>query len=167
MAKDYWLDANVFIQAKNGPYGFDIAPGFWEIIEDFAQRGIIRSPMNVRAELIYHQKDDLSKWANKSSVKASGLFESSDHAVQIKVGEIAQFVQERYGAVKAKPFLNGADPWVIAHACVNKACVVTWESTVPPNSGQIKIPNIGKQFGVACKNTYDLIRALGVKFGRS
>jgi hypothetical protein len=82
VAKDYWLDANVFIQAKNGPYGFDIVPGFWEAIEDFAKLGVIRSPVRVLAELTHHQKDDLSKWAVKSSVKTSGLFESSDQAVQ-------------------------------------------------------------------------------------
>ena len=29
MSRKYVLDANVFIQAKNDYYGFDICPGFW------------------------------------------------------------------------------------------------------------------------------------------
>jgi hypothetical protein len=30
----FLLDADVFIQAKNGPYAFDIAPGFWQGLQD-------------------------------------------------------------------------------------------------------------------------------------
>ena len=153
MAKDYWLDANVFIRAKNGPYGFDIAPGFWEIIEDFAKRGIIRSPKRVRRELTNH-KDELWTWALKNSITKSELFESSDQAVQTKVGKLAEFVRAGYDVIKAKPFLDHADPGVIAHACVNKACVVTWDVLVAPSSGKIEIPNVAKQFGVDCKNIY-------------
>jgi Domain of unknown function (DUF4411) len=120
------LDANVFIQAKNGPYGFDIAPGFWELIEDFAKQGILRSPIRVRKELTDLKKDELSKWAVRDSVRDSGLFgASSDRAVQKIYGEIAQFVQDKYGTVKSKSFLDHGDPWVIAHACASRGLVVT------------------------------------------
>lgn len=29
----YLLDANVFIEAKNRYYGFDLAPGFWDWLD--------------------------------------------------------------------------------------------------------------------------------------
>ena len=37
----FCLDSNVFIQAKNGPYGFDIVPAFWEFLDKKAEEGII------------------------------------------------------------------------------------------------------------------------------
>jgi hypothetical protein len=30
----FLLDSNVFIQAKNFYYGFDICPGFWKWLDD-------------------------------------------------------------------------------------------------------------------------------------
>ena len=40
----FWLDTNVFITSKNTFYGFDIAPGFWEFIEQQAESGEIAAP---------------------------------------------------------------------------------------------------------------------------
>jgi hypothetical protein len=37
----YLLDANVFIQAKNSYYGFDICPAFWEWIDQKSAEGVI------------------------------------------------------------------------------------------------------------------------------
>ena len=31
---EYWLDSNIFIEGKKGPYGFDIAPRFWVLIDE-------------------------------------------------------------------------------------------------------------------------------------
>jgi len=39
----YYLDANVFIQGKNGPYGMDIASSFWKLLDSQAEAGVICS----------------------------------------------------------------------------------------------------------------------------
>ena len=56
----YWLDANVFIQAKNGPYAFDIAPSFWNWLVSMADQGIFKSPTQVYGELA-NGTDDLAR----------------------------------------------------------------------------------------------------------
>jgi hypothetical protein len=45
------LDANVFIQAKNDYYGFDLAPGFWDWLDQENARGTVFSIERVGAEL--------------------------------------------------------------------------------------------------------------------
>lgn len=48
----YLLDSDVFIQAKNLHYGFDICPGFWDWIDMQRQFGTVVSIEKVRDELI-------------------------------------------------------------------------------------------------------------------
>lgn len=159
----YWLDANVFIEAKNNAYAFDIAPGFWEAIESLAKSNRIRCPDRVRTELL-SIKDELSAWVG--TVEPSGLFAGADQAVQRQVGNIAQFVQNNYETAQSKYFLDAADPWIIAHADLDKGVVVTLEQLAPSNSKRVKIPNICKHFNVPYMNTYFMLRKLGVSLGR-
>ena len=63
----YVLDANVFIEAKNRYYAFDLMPSihrFWEILVRYASDGRIRSIDRVEKEL-QKEKDELSEWARK------------------------------------------------------------------------------------------------------
>ncbi|WP_257494733.1 DUF4411 family protein [Actinomyces wuliandei] len=57
----YLVDANVLIQAKNGYYAFDIAPGFWEWIDQAHDQGRVFSIDKVRDEL-FRGDDELSDW---------------------------------------------------------------------------------------------------------
>src|SRR5579864_3868468 len=109
----HWLDSNVFIQAKNGPYGFEFAPGFWLWVETATREGLVRSPISVYNELA-KGKDQLSRWAAK--MKSRELFVRPDRSVQRFFGDIATFVQSAYEHPYSAKFLDGADPWVIAHA---------------------------------------------------
>jgi hypothetical protein len=140
----YWLDANVFIEAHKGPYAFDIAPGFWKALEQFAKRGIIHSPIRVRTEIV-GKKDELEKWVCQIET-TSGLFAKPNRVVQKEFGKLAQFVQQTYSAAHTSKFLGDADPWVIAHAQVSKGTVVTLETLVSSASSKIKIPNVCRQF---------------------
>lgn len=55
------LDANVFIEAKNRYYGFDLVPAFWSWIEQQATSGEIASTDMVYDEL-EDGGDDLAQW---------------------------------------------------------------------------------------------------------
>ena len=35
---DYWLDSSVFIEGMKGPYGFDLAPRFWTVLDARVRR---------------------------------------------------------------------------------------------------------------------------------
>jgi hypothetical protein len=58
----YLLDANVFIEAKNRCYGFDVCAGFWDWILASHEEGAVISVENVESELVGGE-DELAAWA--------------------------------------------------------------------------------------------------------
>lgn len=160
-ASIYWLDANVFIQAKNGPYGFKLVPQFWIFLSEQLEQGIIRCPKMVYDELI-DGNDDLAAWFKPRREK--GLCHHPDEAVQQCFSTVANHVAMKFKPHQASEFLVGADGWLIAHAMNGDGIVVTQESDRSHKS-KIKIPTICKIFGVRCMNTYDMLGALGAHLG--
>jgi len=156
----YCLDSNVLIQAKNGPYAFDIAPGFWKLLDIQSTAGIIYSSTLVYKELT-EGTDNLADWVKDR--KDTSLFVEPCEKVQKAFQKIADYVSQSYNEPSAKVFLDRADPWIIAQAKIDKAVVVTHEILVPNNSFKAKIPNICKQFGVSYVNTYEMLRRLKAK----
>ncbi|HEV2071571.1 MAG TPA: DUF4411 family protein [Acidimicrobiales bacterium] len=80
------LDANVFIEAKNRYYGFDLVPAFWTWLEDQAESGEIAS-----TEMIYDELkdggDDLAAWV-KDRREVIFYVPSSSQAVANAVGRL-------------------------------------------------------------------------------
>ncbi len=157
----YCLDANVLIQAKNGPYGFDIVPRFWAWLDEMFADQTIYSSVMVFKELI-EGRDELSTWAR--DVGNRGFFVEPSEEVQRCLAEIADYVVSRYEAQQAQSFLAGADPWVIAQSRIDSAVVVTQEAPAGINSKKVKIPNICDEFHVRYVNTYGMMRVLGARF---
>lgn len=157
----YCLDTNVFIEAKKGPYGFDIVPAFWDWIDQQVANGTIYCSTMVYDELM-EGEDELSDWARLRV--NSGLFIEPDEVVQQYLRAIADYVNTNYEAIASSYFLGKADPWVIAHAKTDSSIVVTHEQTVPNNSHKVKIPNICVQFSVQYVNPYMMLRNLSARF---
>ena len=156
---NYWLDSDSLIQPKNGPYGFDIAPSFWNFIEQKMSEEIISSSIMVYSELENGDEDELLVWARQQ--KDNGCFIEPDQIVQTKFREIAEYVNGHYPQHQASEFLAGADPWLIAHAKAYGGKVVTFE--VPaPGSQRPKIPDVADAFEVETLNIYTMIRELGI-----
>ena len=159
---EYWLDSNIFIEGKKGPYGFDIAPRFWDLMDEMVAEGRISCPTRVYDELLNGQ-DDLAAWAQER--RESGLFVEPEASVQAAFGQVAEYVQASYPNTNAtQRFLDRADPWVISHAVVEGSAVVTMEIAVQPNVQKVKIPNVCSHFNVPCVNTYQMLRELGVRW---
>jgi hypothetical protein len=158
-ASIYWLDANVFIQAKNGPYAFNLVPQFWVFLSDQLEQGTIKCPKMVYDELI-GGNDDLASWFKPRREK--GLCHHANESVQQCVTTIANYVVTKFKPHQAAEFLVGADGWLIAHAMSGDGVVVTQESDRSHRS-KIKVPTICKIFGIPCMNTYEMLRALGAK----
>ena len=159
---DYWIDSTVFIEGKKGPYGFDIAPRFWKLVDELIDGERIASPVLVFDELEDGQ-DDLSEWAK--SRRHSGFFSQPSTEVQAALRAVVAYVNANYPPNHVtKRFLDRADPWVIAHALGEGGAVVTLEARVPGNSQKVKIPNVCDHFGVRSLTTYQMLRELGVSW---
>ncbi len=155
--RKYCLDSNILIQAKNGPYGFDIASSFWELLDQKFEEKVITTCMLVYKELA-DGNDELAAWIRER--RDNGCFIEPDKDVQDNFKKIADFINENYPQHEAAEFLSGADPWVIAYAKTINAVVVTQEKLVSDDSKKVKIPNICKKFGVPYVDTYQMLREL-------
>jgi len=161
----YWLDTNVFIQAKNGPYSFKVVPAFWAFLDEQIQAGNIRCPKMVYDELVGNEapRDDLALWVKNR--RQSGLFAPATRPVQVVMGTVADHVCDKYQHHQAAEFLRGADPWLVAHALHSKGIVVTHESGRKLNAKKVRIPNVCGELHVPCVNTYEMLERLGAEFG--
>lgn len=156
-----WLDADVLIQAKNQWYGFDFAPGFWKFLDEKVSDGIIRSSVMVYAELTEDYDDELAEWAKDR--KDTPLWVPTDQNVQTTASAIINWVNDNFEPARSAKFLNGADPWLIAHAKVDNGIVVTHEAPAGANTKTPKIPNIAQVFGLEVWNVVRLLRELNAK----
>ena len=160
----YWLDANVFIEAQNRKYPFGMFDSYWEWMSGRVAEGTIVCPKRVYQEIVgEHDHDDpLVKWFQTR--KGNGLCIASDHAVQEQVGIITKHVFTRYHqSPHAMNFSKGADPWIIAHAFVDDGVVVTQESNLRPDAQKARIPDVCKEFDVACIDGLKLLEKLKAK----
>lgn len=154
----HWLDADVYIQAKNGPYPFDMIPGFWVFLAEQLELGNIRSPKMVYDELT-DGNDILASWCKNRRNK--GICVKADKTVQDCFRKITNHVYDKH---KYKPrhagvFLQGGDGWVIAHAMATNGVVVTQESEKTKKT-KVKVPTVCKEFGIKCINTYEMLAQL-------
>ena len=160
---NYLLDANTFIEAKNRYYDMAVCPGYWEWIEQKFAAGEVASVETVGDELL-RGNDELKDWAADHKEIFLAV---SDEATQESFAEVAAHAAALAPEMKPgalEEFLGGADPWLIAKARLGDAVVVTHEQFNPQTRKKILIPNVCKQFGVSCINTFDLLRKLKAEF---
>lgn len=160
----YLLDANIFIQAKNDYYGFDLCPGFWDWLEQQNQVGQVFSIQPVQAELTV-SKDDLSKWAKE---KGDTFFLPFDQPAVAAMAEVSLWVQNGDFKDSAKrDFLDAADPLLVAFAKAHNHTVVSHEVFVPGERKKVKIPAVCRALQVPCVRTFEMLRKEGASFGLS
>lgn len=161
---DYWLDTSVFIAGRDGPYGFDLAPQFWTVVEGMSNGGLLACPRIVYDELLDVQ-DDLANWARIR--EAAGMFRDVDAAVDQESQRVVVYVEQHYPDNQFRErFLDGADLWIIAHALANGGTVVTHEQRNPERSSRVKIPNVCDHFNVRCIDVYQMLREQGIAWTR-
>lgn len=157
----YLLDSDVFIQAKNRHYGFDIVPGFWEWLVTANADGVLYSVERVAQEL-REGADELADWVGD---RDASFFLPPDDAV---VNGLAATIEWANGCGLYDPaavatFAQAADYYLIGHAHAHGHVVVTHE--VPANSRtKIKIPNACDGMGVQWTTPFEMLRAAGARF---
>ena len=152
----YLLDSNVFIQAKNGPYSFEIAPGFWKWLESFSHEQSFLTIKEVRDELIEYD-DELKDWILNFP---RNYFIEADLAIQSNLKTITNYVMTNTSFTPhyRNDFLAKADPWLIATALTRDYVVVTHEVKAGPGTRKVKIPNVCDYFGVNYINVFNLMK---------
>lgn len=144
----YVLDANVFIQAHQKYYGFDICPGFWlALIRQHATKKVC-SIDRIKTEL-EELNDDLKKWA-KEKAPSTFFKKTADKMVSDTFRKMVNWVQNEHQftpGAKAE-FASDADGWLIAYAKANDLVVVTHEEYAPEVKKKVPIPNVCMEFDV-------------------
>lgn len=161
----YLLDANIFITAARRYYAFDIVPGFWNSLIQLSTTNQIRSIDRVYLEL-KRGNDELSVWVKEN---LRGTFESTEQAdILASFGEIMRWAQlQKQFTDAAKGELadpKNADGWLVAYAKAKGCFLVTNEVFNPNVKSRIPIPNICQALGVSYVDTFQMLRALGVKY---
>ncbi len=155
----YLLDANIFIDAKNRYYGFDICPAFWEWLTKLNKSEIVFSIEKVGDELKIID-DQLSTWAAKHG---SNFFLSPDSSIQPAMDRVSNWAINRYDMPPVNIFLRSADYYLVAHALAHGHTVVTNE--VPANTPRkIKIPNACIGLNIKCMTPFEMLRSERARF---
>lgn len=162
--KRYLLDANVFIQAHQTYYGFDLCPGFWQALSRRNEVKRVFSIDKIKAELLA-LSDPLSDWV-KNTAPATLFKATADKAVTDAFRDMVNWVQnESQFTPEAKAeFASVADGWLVAYAKANGLIVVTHEEYAPDARKKVPIPNVCIEFDVEYCNTFEMLRALKVAF---
>lgn len=164
--KKYVLDANIFIEAHQTYYAFDLAPSFWEKLIYSAEKEKLISIDKIREELKNGNKGDkLSDWISNHFHE---WFEScADDKVYQCYGKIMDWAQnsDHFNDSAKEEFARSADAWVVAYAKAHNYTVVTHESYDQNIKKRIKIPNVCETFGIPYTNTFTMLRNLNIKIG--
>lgn len=162
----YLLDANIFIQAHQTYYAFDIAPSFWNELIHNAEQDKLVSIDQIKEELHSGKDDDpLSVWATN---EFKDWFKScTDEKVYKCYSEIMEWAQnhDRFKEAAKEEFAGVADSWILAYAKAYEYTIVTHETYDPNIKNRIKIPNVCEAFGISYTNTFNMLRDLNIKIG--
>jgi hypothetical protein len=157
----YLLDSNVFIEAKNRYYPFDVVPGFWDWVQAAHQTSDVRIVEAVRDELV-DANDDLSTWIK--AMPSSFVLPATAISIDI-LRNLSAWANggSQYSAAAVAEFLSVADYFLVAHARTVNATVVTNEVPAPAAKKRIKVPDACNALGVGYLSPFDMMRAEGVR----
>lgn len=156
----YLLDANVLIEAKNRYYGFDIAPGFWQWLEQAYEQFLICSIKPVQEEL-KEGNDRLATWAQEHPT----FFREIDQDTTKHFRTIADWAVSRHYTVAALTAFtsNDTDFLLVAYAREHNHIVVTHELSDSKARKRVKIPDACLAMKVQYTDTFQMLRDTGAK----
>ncbi len=158
MTVRFCLDTSVFINGWNKRYRIDVFPSLWDEINRLLQSGVAFSCDEVYRELAY-QDDALSSWAKERKA----FFELPSEQTVLTYSELIH----RFPNFAAQGGAgNEADPWLIAHARLAGAIVVTDEQSAsnPRSTKPPKIPNICEHLSLRWMTPIEFFAACKLSF---
>lgn len=161
----YLLDANVLITAHNFYYPVNAVPEFWEWLAFKAADGQIKMPIETYEEVrdgsSDEERDLLFGWITQEENKAALVLDE-----EVDLDLVTRVVEMGYAGDLTDQEIEqlGRDPFLIAYALHNPGgrCVVTTETSSPRKQRQNrKIPDVCNALGVACSDTFGMLKATG------
>jgi hypothetical protein len=160
------LDSNIFIEAKQRYYAFDVCPGFWDALIWQHGRGLVVSIDRVKKEL-KDCEDELTHWACNQMPNECFIETDSEYVLEA-YREVIEWVmaQDQFTPEAKAEFadLENADAWVIAFAKAVGGKVVTHEKPRPDAKRRVPIPNVCDGVGVLYTDTFEMLRTLTTQF---
>ena len=160
------LDSNIFIEAKQRYYAFDVCPGFWQALVWQYGQGMILSIDRVKNELVDFD-DELKTWT-LTTMPDGCFFETDTDPVLDAYREAITWVMAQpqfTDAAKAEFADTGnADAWIVAFAKAVGATIVTHEKSNPHVQRKVPIPNVCDALGVFYADTFEMLRTLETQF---
>ncbi len=159
----YLLDANVLIDAQRDYYPFEMVPEFWDWLVHMARQGTIKVPRQVYDALTEGNMDALAEWLKDN--KSDLLF---DEEVDFEI--LNRVIEQGYAPdlTESEVATLNQDPFLIAYALADagQRCVVTTEVSRPSKiRANRHIPDVCRDLGVSCCNTFTLLRELDFRTG--
>ena len=145
----YAIDACSLINAaKNYSLKKTTFSPIWEKIKDMINSGNLVSTVEVREEL---KDDDLVEWSKRND----SLFLPLTEEIQKKTTSI---LRDFPTMIKMKSSGNSnADPFLIATAALEDAIIVSDERLGSESTGDYRIPNVCKKYGIKCITLNDFL----------
>mgnify|MGYP000850012638 FL=1 len=155
----YVLDTNVFIDAANAYYAFDLAPGYWDFLVQLFYSHHAVSIKSVYDELgEAGDGDPLKDWARANKQH----FVAPDSRVVACYQRVIAWAKNNYDSPAVVEFQRVADSWIVAHALAHGWVVVTHEKSAPRSKRRIKNPDACAALGVECLNPFMMLRDRGM-----
>ena len=116
----------------------------------------------MRDELVYPVS--LVEWSKRVG---DGMFVSSGEQDAVKsFAEMQAWVRRsgQFTQAASDEFARVADGWLAAYAKVHDMILVTHETLKPDAKRRVPLPNVCDEFEIDWKDTFDVLRELGVRF---
>ena len=158
----YVPDTNVLVTAYHHYYAPDICPGFWDsLLHHMVSRRLLIID-RVFEEII--SPTALVEWTERAT--SNTYVTTSTQPIADAYRQLIDWVQDnpQFTAAARADFARVADGWLAAYAMANGVVVVTNEVSAPQSQSSVKLPDLCRQFGIPCVNTFAMLRELGVRF---
>ena len=158
----YVPDTNVLVAAYHHYYAPDICPGFWDSLLHHMVSGRLLIIDRVFEEII--SPTALVEWTERATGHSYAT--TSTQPVVDAYRQLIDWVQDnpQFTPGARAHFARVADGWLAAYAMATGTVVVTNEVSAPQSQSSVKLPDLCRQFGVPCVNTFEMLRELGTRF---
>jgi hypothetical protein len=147
----YSIDTSSLIDAWGRFYVIDVFPRWWDLFEGAVRDGAVRATYPVLLDL--EKKDDsLRAWAKARP----NLFIPLDEDIQTEVKTI---LANHPRLVENRKNRSASDPFIIALAGLNDACVITGEKSTG-KINQPNIPDVCQAINIRWINLLDFMREM-------
>ena len=162
----YLLDANVLIDANRDYYPIERVPQFWEWLVAMGDQGNVKLPQEIYEEIVVPRPANPDLLVDWLVVNRGRLMLEEPAVVEL----VSRVTEEGYGRDLTDEEIEkvGRDPFLIAYALTNSQNrrVVTNERSRPTRERANRhIPDVCRDLGIVCCDTFALIRELDFRIG--